>query len=112
MDIELGKVMELEDGSSYLVSHHFMHEDKEYVAMVATTEPVHVRYAEVSEAEGKQYVSMVEDDKLIDLFKQYVVNDFFSILSEDEDEDFDDEDFDDDDDEDFDDEDDEDEDEE
>jgi len=86
MNIEIGKVMELGNGQSYLVSHHFMHEDKEYVVMVATTEPVHVMYAEVNEADGKQYVSLVEDDDLIDLFKQYVVNDFFSFMDE-EDED-------------------------
>ncbi|MFQ6723829.1 MAG: hypothetical protein ACLRFE_00660 [Clostridia bacterium] len=86
MEIEEGKVIDLQDGKSYLVSKYFMHDDQEYVALVAVFEPVHVRYAEVYDNNGEKFIRMVQDKALIKLFQQYIAYDYFSAIEEDEDE--------------------------
>lgn len=87
MDIEEGKVIELENGQAYLVGNNFLHDGQEYAALVSVNEPVHVRFAEINDVDGEYFITLVEDDELINLFKQYVINDFFSAVEDDENED-------------------------
>ena len=84
MEIEVGKVIDLEDGASYLISDNFLHEGQEYISLVAVKEPIHNRFAEVNEIDGNKYIAFVEDVELINLFKQYIVNDFFASIEYDD----------------------------
>ena len=88
MEIEIGSVVELENGEAYLINNHFMHEGQEYVAMVAINEPVHFKFAEVNESEDETitWLNPLEDEEQINFFKQYLVNDFFSNIEIEEDE--------------------------
>ena len=88
MELQEGLVIELENGESYLISNHFMHDGTEYVAIVSINEPVHVKFAEVIESEDESQISIepLEDEERINFFKQYVVNEFFADV-EDEQED-------------------------
>ena len=87
MEIEVGKVIELDNGSEYLIGEHFLHDGQEYVSLIAVKEPVHMRFAALREDAGEVLVEMVEDDKLIELFKQFIVNDFFAPVIDDIEED-------------------------
>ena len=84
MKIDVGNVIELENEQAYLISNNFIHDGQEYVALVAVSEPVHTRFAEINEIDEEQYITIVEDAKLLELFKQYIVNDFFSNIEQDE----------------------------
>ena len=86
MEIEVGMVIELENGEAYLVSHHFTHDGNEYVAMVAVNEPVHVKFAQVIRSEDGSQVGVepITDEGTINFFSQYIVNDFFAQIEEDE----------------------------
>ena len=88
MEIEIGSVVELENGDAYLINNHFMHDGQEYVAMVAINEPVHFKFAEVNESEDETttWLNPLEDEEQINFFKQYLVNDFFSDIEMDEEE--------------------------
>jgi hypothetical protein len=85
MEIEVGKVMELDNGSSYLIGEHFLHDGQEYVSLIATQEPVHMRFAALNEEEGQVSVEMVEDEDLINLFKEFIINDFVAPVIDDQD---------------------------
>ena len=84
MELQEGLVIELENGESYLISNHFMHDGIEYVAIVSINEPVHVKFAEVIESEDESQISIepLEDDERINFFKQYVVNEFFADVED------------------------------
>jgi len=88
MEIEVGTVIELDNGEAYLISNHFTHEEKEYVAMVSVVEPVHVKFAQVNRSEdgSEVWVDPITDEETINFFSQYVVNDFFAQIEEDDEE--------------------------
>ena len=81
MNITVGKVIELENESSYLVGDHFMYEDKEYIAMIATTEPVHIKFAEVSKSKENQQIIFIEDVELINTLKKRIADDLLSTFA-------------------------------
>ena len=86
MEIEVGKVIDLENGKSYLIANHFLHDGQEYLSLVAVDESGDMIYAELNDDKDSQYITPVEDEKLIELFKQYVLAEFFADLEDDEDE--------------------------
>jgi len=86
MELEVGMVIELENNEAYLISNHFTYEENEYVSMVSVNEPVHVKFAQVMRSEDGSQVGVepITDEETVNFFSQYVVNDFFAQVEEDE----------------------------
>ena len=86
MEIEVGKVIDLGNGKSYLIANHFLHDGQEYLSLVAVDKSGDMIFAEFNDDDDSQYITIVEDKELIELFKQYVLAEFFADLEDDEEE--------------------------